>query len=74
MLLVVAREDWDHENRSKRTGRVPSAKLIKLPRYLREENHLSDNDWEVLRHLESILMIFETVVKTLEGDGKVRDR
>ena len=47
---------------------------MKLPRYLQKENHLSDNDWEVLYHLSRILTYFETVVKTLEGDGKVRSR
>jgi hypothetical protein len=74
MLLIVAREDWDRENASKRTGRVSATKLQKLPRYLREENHLSDEDWDALQHLEGILTIFETVVKTLEGDGKARIR
>ncbi|KAF6514314.1 hypothetical protein HZS61_005448 [Fusarium oxysporum f. sp. conglutinans] len=28
--------------------------------------------WEVLYHLEAILAVFETVVKTLEGDGHIR--
>jgi hypothetical protein len=39
---------------------------------LRTENQLCDRDWDVLQHLESILTVFETVVKTLEGDGQVR--
>ncbi|KAG7403508.1 hypothetical protein Forpi1262_v018717, partial [Fusarium oxysporum f. sp. raphani] len=30
--------------------------------------------WEVLYHLEAILTVFETVVKTLEGDGHIRRR
>lgn len=74
MLLVVAKENWEAENRSKRSGKVSAAKLAKLPRYLRDENQLTDNDWEVLRYLEQILTVFETVVKTLEGDGQIRKR
>ncbi|KAJ3453177.1 hypothetical protein MRS44_018832 [Fusarium solani] len=31
-------------------------------------------DWEALYHLEAILAVFETVVKTLEGDGHIRRR
>ncbi|KAG7413158.1 hypothetical protein Forpi1262_v003836 [Fusarium oxysporum f. sp. raphani] len=31
-------------------------------------------NWEVLYHLEAILTVFETVVKTLEGDGHIRRR
>ncbi|GKU09813.1 unnamed protein product, partial [Fusarium langsethiae] len=46
----------------------------KKPRILRDENQLTDKDWEVLYHLEAILTVFETVVKTLEGDGHIRRR
>jgi hypothetical protein len=33
-----------------------------------------DKGWEVLQHLELILTTFETVIKTLEGDGQIRTR
>ncbi|KAG6979451.1 hypothetical protein FOFC_17288 [Fusarium oxysporum] len=49
-------------------------KLAKKPRILRDENQLTDKDWEVLYHLEAILTVFETVVKTLEGYGHIRRR
>ncbi|KAI8411233.1 hypothetical protein FOFC_07827 [Fusarium oxysporum] len=55
-----------------KTGQVTQAKLAKKPRILRDENQLTDKDWEVLYHLEAILTVFETVVKTLEGDGHIR--
>lgn len=45
-----------------------------MPRLLRDENQLSDGDWEVLTYLEVILSIYETVLKTLEGDGQMRLR
>jgi hypothetical protein len=72
-LLIVVREDWNKKNRS-RSGIIAKHKLDKLPRYLRTENQLDDRDWDVLQHLESILTVFETVVKTLEGDGQLRTR
>jgi hypothetical protein len=59
---------------SRRTGRVPPSRMTKLPRYLQNANQLLDRDWEVLQHFELILTIFETVVKTLEGDGQIRTR
>ncbi|KAM3451250.1 hypothetical protein NHJ6243_009632 [Beauveria neobassiana] len=65
---------WEDENRSRKTGQVTQAKLAKKPRILRDENQLTDRDWEVLYHLEAILTVFETVVKTLEGDGHIRKR
>ncbi|RKK10398.1 hypothetical protein BFJ66_g18361, partial [Fusarium oxysporum f. sp. cepae] len=65
---------WEDENRSKKTGQVTQAKLAKKPRILRDENQLTDKDWEVLYHFEAILTVFETVVKTLEGDGHIRRR
>jgi hypothetical protein len=72
-LLIVVRKDWNKKNRS-RSGIIAKHKLDKLPRYLRAENQLDDRDWDVLQHLESILTVFETVVKTLEGDGQLRTR
>jgi hypothetical protein len=39
---------------------------------LRAENQLDDRDWDVLQHLEAILTVFETVVRTLEGEGQLR--
>jgi hypothetical protein len=72
-LLIVAREDWNKKNRS-RSGIISQRKLDTLPRYLRAENQLHDLDWDVLQHLESILTVFETVVKILEGDGQFRMR
>jgi hypothetical protein len=72
-LLIVVREDWNKKNRSQ-SCIIAKHKLDKLPRYLRAENQLDDRDWDVLQHLESILTVFETVVKTLEGDGQLRTR
>jgi hypothetical protein len=74
MLLLEAREEWNKENWSQRMGRVPSARLAKLPRYLQAENQLEEKDWKVLKHLESILTDFEAIVKTLESDGRMRTR
>ena len=74
LLLIKYKAQWEDENRSKKTGQVTQAKLAKKPRILREENQLADKDWEVLYHLEAILTVFETVVKTLEGDGHIRRR
>ncbi|KAM5527209.1 hAT family dimerization domain protein [Fusarium oxysporum f. sp. phaseoli] len=54
--------------------------LIKYKAQWEDENkskktgQLTDKDWEVLYHLEAILAVFETVVKTLEGDGHIRSR
>ncbi|KAM3537905.1 hypothetical protein ARSEF1564_009174 [Beauveria bassiana] len=74
LLLIRYKAQWEDENRSRRTGQVTQAKLAKKPRILRDENQLADKDWEVLYHLEAILTVFETVVKTLEGDGHIRKR
>ncbi|WKT53885.1 Parallel beta-helix repeat [Fusarium oxysporum f. sp. vasinfectum] len=74
LLLVKYKAQWEDENRSEKTGQVTQAKLAKKPRILRDENQLTDKDWEVLYHLEAILTVFETVVKTLEGDGHMRTR
>jgi hypothetical protein len=74
LLLLRAREEWDQENMSRRTGRVPPGRLAKFLRCLHDTNQLLDKDWEVLQHLELILTTFETVVKTLEGDGQIRTR
>jgi hypothetical protein len=72
-LLIVAREDWNQKHRS-RSNIITKRKLDKLPRYLRAENQLNDRDWDVLQHLEAILTVFETMVRTLEGDGQLRVR
>ncbi|KAI8416761.1 hypothetical protein FOFC_03074 [Fusarium oxysporum] len=74
LLLIKYKAQWEDENRSKKTGQVTQAKLAKKPRILRDENQLTDKDWEVLYHLEAILTVFEAVVKTLEGDGHIRRR
>ena len=74
LLLIRYKAQWEDENRSKRTGQVTQARLAKKPRILRDRNQLADKDWEVLYHLEGILTVFETVVKTLEGDGHIRKR
>ncbi|KAG7404303.1 hypothetical protein Forpe1208_v015762 [Fusarium oxysporum f. sp. rapae] len=71
LLLIKYKAQWEDENRSKKTGQVTQAKLAKKPRILRDENQLTDKDWEVLYHLEATLTVFETVVKTLEGDGHI---
>jgi hypothetical protein len=72
-LLIMVQKDWNKQNRS-RSGIISKHKLNKLPRYLRAENQLNDRDWDVLQHLKSILTVFETVVKTLKGDGQPRIR
>jgi hypothetical protein len=48
LLLFRAREEWDQENMSKRTGKVVLSKLAKLSRYLQEANQLIERDWKVL--------------------------
>jgi hypothetical protein len=54
MLLLEAREEWNKENWFQRMGRVPSARLAKLPRYLQAENQLEEKDWKVFQHFEII--------------------
>ncbi|KAG7425037.1 hypothetical protein Forpi1262_v013698 [Fusarium oxysporum f. sp. raphani] len=71
LLLIKYKALREYENRSKNTSQVTQAKLAKKPRILRDENQLTDKDWEVLYHLEAILAVFETVVKMLEGDGHI---
>jgi hypothetical protein len=72
-LSIVVREDWNKKNRS-RSGIIAKHKLDKLPRYLQAENQLDDRDWDVLQHLESILTVFETVIKTPKDDDQLRIR
>jgi hypothetical protein len=72
-LLIVVQKDWNKQNRS-RSGIISKHKLNKLPRYLQAKNQLGDRNWNVLQHLESILTVFETVMKTLEDDGQPRIR
>ncbi|KAI8412282.1 hypothetical protein FOFC_08912 [Fusarium oxysporum] len=72
LLVVKYKQEWEDENRSKRTGQV--RKSAKLPRICEEENKLTDSDWEALQYLEEILTHYENVVRTLEGDGQVRKR
>jgi hypothetical protein len=72
LLVVKYKQEWEDENRSKRTGQV--RKSAKLPRICEEENKLTDSDWEALQCLEEILTHYENVVRTLEGDGQVRKR
>jgi hypothetical protein len=55
-------------------NKVPLARLEKLPRYLATENQLDDKNRKILQHFESILTVFKTVMKRLEGDGHIRTR
>jgi hypothetical protein len=66
-------EGLEQKHRS-RFGTISKHKLNQLLRCLRAENQLHDRDWNVLQHPESILTVFETMVKTLEGDGQLRTR
>lgn len=70
VLFEFGRE-WKEQNTTSR-GTLKSGK--KLPRMLLDEGKLTDNDWIALERLEKILQHYETVVKTLEGDGQVRRR
>lgn len=70
VLFEFGRE-WKEQNTTSR-GTLKSGK--KLPRMLRDEGKLTDNDWIAFERLEKILQHYETVVKTLEGDGQVRRR
>jgi hypothetical protein len=45
-----------------------------LPRCLREENLLTDADWDALGWLQGILSIFHSCLLRLEGDGQTRTR
>jgi hypothetical protein len=73
-LLIMIEKKWDQQHRSKRNGIISKRNLDKLPRYLRTKNQLCDRDWDILQHLESILTIFETIIKTLEGNSQIRLR
>lgn len=72
LTILKFKQEWEDENRAKRTKQV--RKGVKTPLIIRDESQLSENDWGVLQRLEEILTEFETVVKTLEGDGQVRKR
>ncbi|KAG7428544.1 hypothetical protein Forpi1262_v010222 [Fusarium oxysporum f. sp. raphani] len=71
--LRRGRSQWEDEIGLKRTGQVTQPSWRKNPHPPRRDQ-LTDKDWEVLYHLEAILTVFETVVKTLEGDGHIRRR
>jgi hypothetical protein len=71
-LILKHRQQWEQENRSKRTGSV--RKSAKEPRICLEENQLTAHDWAVLEHLATLLGFYEDAVKTLEGDGQLRKR
>jgi hypothetical protein len=43
-----------------------------MPRFLREETQFIEHDWDVLGHIEVILITYETVLRTLEGDSQIR--
>lgn len=74
LLILQSKSEWEEEHRSKRTGGVTAASRAKMPRYLREENQLTEHDWQVLGYIESILTTYETFLRTLEGDGEIRLR
>ncbi|KAH8715445.1 putative AC9 transposase [Beauveria bassiana] len=71
-LILKHRQQWEQENRSKRTG--GARKSAKEPRICMEENQLTSNDWIVLEHLAKLLGFYEDAVRTLEGDGQLRRR
>ncbi|KAG7420561.1 hypothetical protein Forpi1262_v016237 [Fusarium oxysporum f. sp. raphani] len=66
-LIYLFKEVQKDEINRAATLKLRSKKPLKL---------IIDNDthWEVLYHLEAMLTVFETVVKTLEGDGHIRRR
>ena len=69
-LILKHRQQWEQENRSKRTGGI--RKAAKEPRICMEENQLTSDDWIVLEHLAKLLGFYEDAV--LEGDGQLRRR
>ncbi|KAM0664388.1 hypothetical protein ACQRIU_006970 [Beauveria bassiana] len=71
-LVLKHRQQWEQENRSKRTGGI--RKSAKEPRICMEENQLMSNDWIVLEQLAKLLGFYEDAVRTLEGDGQLRRR
>ncbi|KAM3519495.1 hypothetical protein MY4038_009771 [Beauveria bassiana] len=68
-LILKHRQQWEQENRSKRTG--GARKSAKEPRICMEENQLTSSDWIVLEHLAKLLGFYEDAVRTLEGDGQL---
>lgn len=48
LLIIQTRTEWEEEHRNKRTGILTTAVRAKMPRYLRDENQLTERDWEVL--------------------------
>jgi len=72
LTILKFKQEWEDENRAKRTKQV--RKGVKVPQIIKDESQLTENDWDVLQRIEEILTEFETVVKTLEGDGQVRKR
>lgn len=63
--------DVRHEASKRRTK---AGKLRYLPRCLEDDALLTENDWKTIGFYRDLLRHFETCVKKLEGDGKLRVR
>lgn len=71
LAIIQYKAEWESENLTK-TGNPKKGK--KVPRVFLEEGRLTDHDWLALDRLADILSVYETVVRTLEGDGQIRGR
>ena len=71
ILLLEYKHEWQQQNVTKngilKKGKVP-------PRILDDDSKLTDRDWVILQKFNDLLSDFETVVRTLEGDGQTRTR
>jgi len=70
-LKVKYRLEWERENRG-RDSQLRTSAVANIPVFLKDDNWLSNNDWVALGHLETILTSFESVLKKVEGDGRIR--
>ena len=71
-MIVKHKQAWERENKLKRGPGF--RKGVKYPSICEPQNQLDATDWRVLEILAEVLTVFEDAVKTLEGDGMIRER
>ncbi|OBS15352.1 hypothetical protein FPOA_28533 [Fusarium poae] len=70
-FIFEARAHFDSENRT-RCGNL--RKGVREPYFLQEGNRLEESDWEAIQALHDILLNFELVIKSLQGDSQSREK
>ncbi|OBS15736.1 hypothetical protein FPOA_28127 [Fusarium poae] len=70
-FIFEARAHFNSENRT-RCGNL--RKGVREPYFLQEGNRLEESDWEAIQALHDILLNFELVIKSLQGDSQSREK